>query len=1049
MAHKTQAERPRRRVAQRSNQGTLIAGDEGGYDKGKVNHTNYEAIRKFLDDERFRDIDQGRPYLIMDAKDFTVDYIRKNGFNRPILFRGTGSAADLGMTLPDPKNFTIDDVKELVGEDRKIDVVEVSQQSAKHMNMGKFVDYYKNPKRKGLFNVLSLEFSLTPMEDRVRSPSTVREISWVEKFWPYEEMRERTRMHQKNEDYVTVPYPKVQYYCLMSVKHCYTDFHIDFGGTSVWYHILKGKKVFWLIEPTEENIFLYEEWALAGHQCFLGETINSKCTQVTLTPGQTFMIPSGWIHAVYTPENSLVFGGNFMHNFSVGMQMRIRKAEAKLKVSTKYRFPYFESSMWYVANGVVREGGNRNYLHKIEVDVMETGEVKKKPKREEPDSALESANDSILSSDASFNMPGTSFGSARKNENVDYSQRLDIYPRDALCAPNLETKIKDMNESIPDSGAETTLTEELIDPDVSMPKLAEVTFPVWSDTNQRFRTAQEIEAASCSNTVQPAEKNEGDDDEKETEEKDASNSEVPREVTVKIEESEAGSSGPPSLKTVTSNDGDSTKESVCKIPNPEPQTYNNDDDLVYIIGEDGVKNPVKLEKLEESGTAAQSESESPSRAHTPNSRRRKAVESTISKFNDEYLRELSTTELDGLELIAESLQKLLKRKTMEEVEGIHDHKNLESDFRACLERARELKKEKVEESCASDAAQLDSSHNDGEEGNHEDDGRSAEKKSKLEKPSKNSKAAVQKPAAKKRTPAGNKRSTKVKKEKEEIIPDIIDGMPRPTQTVAKANPYGYDPLANVSALGHTPLQSAFRRTANMAKPPPTQKFRNANLKLPSSPTVTSASSALIKPQVASPMSEGPLMASTPTRPMAATPPTTPVIVGGRAFDPTTGMVDLFHSAPSTSVASSDEKSSSSFEQGTPRPRGARRRFSDVPESDFSHSPLPMKKLSLEPPKLIDPIELAVKTSEAAGFKSPLISPVLASPGSSIYTQGSQESTFSASRTVSDISTPNTTKNADSLLNTSVDNGACTNPVELARLLTEVMDSYKQHPSAIV
>jgi hypothetical protein len=38
-------------------------------------------------------------------------------------------------------------------------------------------------------------------------------------------------------------YPKVQKYCLMSVKGCYTDFHVDFGGTSVWYHILKGSKV--------------------------------------------------------------------------------------------------------------------------------------------------------------------------------------------------------------------------------------------------------------------------------------------------------------------------------------------------------------------------------------------------------------------------------------------------------------------------------------------------------------------------------------------------------------------------------------------------------------------------------------------------------------------------------------------------------------------------------------------------------------------------------------------------------------------------------------
>ena len=34
----------------------------------------------------------------------------------------------------------------------------------------------------------------------------------------------------------------------MSVAGCYTDFHIDMGGTSVWYHILRGQKV--RISPT-------------------------------------------------------------------------------------------------------------------------------------------------------------------------------------------------------------------------------------------------------------------------------------------------------------------------------------------------------------------------------------------------------------------------------------------------------------------------------------------------------------------------------------------------------------------------------------------------------------------------------------------------------------------------------------------------------------------------------------------------------------------------------------------------------------------------------
>ena len=33
--------------------------------------------------------------------------------------------------------------------------------------------------------------------------------------------------------------------------------------------------------------------------------------------GDTFMIPTGWIHAVYTPADSLVFGGNFLHRYEI------------------------------------------------------------------------------------------------------------------------------------------------------------------------------------------------------------------------------------------------------------------------------------------------------------------------------------------------------------------------------------------------------------------------------------------------------------------------------------------------------------------------------------------------------------------------------------------------------------------------------------------------------------------------------------------------------------------------------------------------------------
>lgn len=79
---------------------------------------------------------------------------------------------------------------------------------------------------------------------------------------------------------------------------------VDFGGTSVWYHILRGSKVFWLIPPTEKNLQLYEKWVLSGKQSdvFFGDTVE-RCARVYLTAGNTFFIPTGWIHAVYTPTD--------------------------------------------------------------------------------------------------------------------------------------------------------------------------------------------------------------------------------------------------------------------------------------------------------------------------------------------------------------------------------------------------------------------------------------------------------------------------------------------------------------------------------------------------------------------------------------------------------------------------------------------------------------------------------------------------------------------------------------------------------------------------
>lgn len=62
------------------------------------------------------------------------------------------------------------------------------------------------------------------MSSFVEPPDIVKKLSWVENYWP---------------DDALLAKPKVTKYCLICVKDSYTDFHIDSGGASAWYHVLK------------------------------------------------------------------------------------------------------------------------------------------------------------------------------------------------------------------------------------------------------------------------------------------------------------------------------------------------------------------------------------------------------------------------------------------------------------------------------------------------------------------------------------------------------------------------------------------------------------------------------------------------------------------------------------------------------------------------------------------------------------------------------------------------------------------------------------------
>ncbi|XP_070597381.1 histone lysine demethylase PHF8 isoform X2 [Erythrolamprus reginae] len=260
----------------------------------------------------------------------TVEFLEENSFSVPLLVLKKDG---LGMTLP-PPSFTVRDVEHYVGADKEIDVIDVARQADLKMRLGDFVSYYCSSRREKVLNVISLEFSETRLSNLVETPKIVRKLSWVENLWPGESVFER---------------PSVQKYCLMGVRDSYTDFHIDFGGTSVWYHVLRGEKIFYLVRPTPANLTLFEAWSSSSNQneMFFGDQVD-RCYRCPVRQGQTLFIPTGWIHAVLTPVDCLAFGGNFLHSLNIEMQLKAYEIEKRLSTADLFKFPNFETICWYV-----------------------------------------------------------------------------------------------------------------------------------------------------------------------------------------------------------------------------------------------------------------------------------------------------------------------------------------------------------------------------------------------------------------------------------------------------------------------------------------------------------------------------------------------------------------------------------------------------------------------------------------------------------------------------------------------------------------------------
>ncbi|GAB5579017.1 lysine-specific demethylase 2B isoform X6 [Prionailurus iriomotensis] len=164
------------------------------------------SVRGFSLEEKLRSqLYQGDFVHAMEGKDFNYEYVQREALRVPLIFREKDG---LGIKMPDP-DFTVRDVKLLVGGRRLVDVMDVNTQKGAEMSMSQFVRYYETPEaqRDKLYNVISLEFSHTKLEHLVKRPTVVDLVDWVDNMWPQHLKEKQT---EATNAIAEMKYPKVK-----------------------------------------------------------------------------------------------------------------------------------------------------------------------------------------------------------------------------------------------------------------------------------------------------------------------------------------------------------------------------------------------------------------------------------------------------------------------------------------------------------------------------------------------------------------------------------------------------------------------------------------------------------------------------------------------------------------------------------------------------------------------------------------------------------------------------------------------------------------------
>ena len=139
---------------------------------------------------------------------------------------------------------------------------------------------------------------------------------------------------------------------------------VDLWATAVLYAVLWGTKTFVVAPPTAANLELMRRWQMNGEaaddETFPAELEGARV--VAVSRGQALFLPSGWIHAVHTAEDSAVLGWNWQPAAQLPASLHIVRTPwgakgAEVRQLRAFQMRDYVSHLWVHLKSLVPGGG--------------------------------------------------------------------------------------------------------------------------------------------------------------------------------------------------------------------------------------------------------------------------------------------------------------------------------------------------------------------------------------------------------------------------------------------------------------------------------------------------------------------------------------------------------------------------------------------------------------------------------------------------------------------------------------------------------------------